>query len=196
MQRNNLINIDGIPVFVDALTSSVGGQPPNQIPVPGEQIVIPYDIKESLMTFRNEHPYQTKVAFIMMQFGNTKDHDRILDAIRDTLTSHRITGLRADDKQYHDDVFSNIKTYMHGCSMGIAVFERIQNDDFNPNVSLEIGYMMALNKPVCLLKESTLRALHTDLTGKLYKGFDRDNIQNSINEQLTKWLEDKGFIQA
>lgn len=82
--------------------------------------------------------------------------------------------IRADDKQYHDDddLFSNILTYIHGCGFGIAVFERIEIDELNPNVALEVGYMVALGKSICFLKDNTLRTLHADLVGKLYRVFD------------------------
>src|SRR5690606_12093358 len=101
-----------------------------------------------------------------------------------------------DDKEYSDDLFSNIKTYMYGSDFGIAVVERVENNEFNPNVSLEIGYMMGLNKNVCLLKDKTLRSLQSDLVGKVYRPFDTQNIKESVKSQLEKWLEDKGFISS
>lgn len=194
---SKLTHISKIPVFYDLLPSSVGGQHGGQHEVTFNSSIytdVPNEIQESMAYFKKDYPNSSKVAFIIMQFGKTKDHTMILNTIKDNLKLHEIIGVRADDKEYHDDLFLNIKTYMHGCGLGIAVFERIQDDDFNPNVSLEVGYMMALNKPICLLKDSTLRSLHTDLAGKLYRSFDRDDINTSINEQLTRWLKDKGLI--
>ncbi len=83
---------------------------------------------------------------------------------------------------------------MHGCGFGIAVFERIEKDVFNPNVSLEVGYMLGLKKPVLLLKDQTLPALQTDLAGKLYRPFDPQHPAKTIALQLEQWLEDKGLI--
>jgi hypothetical protein len=113
----------------------------------------PIVIRESLKRFKEDHPDPASVAFIMMQFGSTEAHEEIAAAITDALAEHGITGIRADDKRYHDDLFDNVLTYMHGCGHGIAVFERIEDDLYNPNVSLEVGYMFALRKPVCLLKD-------------------------------------------
>ena len=73
----------------------------------------------------------------------------------------------------------NILTYIYGCRFGIAVFERIEDEAFNPNVALEVGYMMGLGKPVCYLKERTLRTLHTDLVGQLYSEFDVENCEGN-----------------
>src|SRR5205085_8489534 len=111
-------------------------------------------------------------GFVMMPFGSTRLHDMMLNEMRSALASHQIAALRADDKQYHDDLFGNVLTYMHGCGFGIAVFERIEREAFNSNVTLEIGYMTALGKPVLLLKDKTLAILPTDLMGRLYRSFD------------------------
>ncbi|MNR18345.1 hypothetical protein D3C85_1350690 [compost metagenome] len=150
------------------------------------------EIASGLERFRADYPLGTKTAFIIMQFGNTKPHADVVNCIRDTLAVHGIIALRADDKEYMDDLFANIKTYMHACDFGIAVFDRITEDDFNPNVSLEVGYMMGMGKDVLLLKDQTLRNLHTDLAGRLYKQFDTRDTQGSMPAPINKWLADKG----
>lgn len=154
---------------------------------------IPPTIINSIKLFQADHPEPARVAFIMMQFGKTKAHLEITQSIKDCLKQYGIDAVRADDKEYHDDLFPNVLTYIYGCGFGIAVFERIEGDEFNPNVSLEVGYMMALDKPVCLLKDQTLKTLHTDLIGKLYKTFDPQNPKDSIPAKLEKWLTDKSL---
>ncbi len=153
----------------------------------------PPEIQSSLRNFQRDHPDPTRTAFIMMKFSHTKAHNNILHSIKDTLSQFRIIGVRADDKQYHDDLFPNILTYIYGSGFGIAVFDRIEADEFNPNVSLEVGYMLALNRPVCLLKDKTLQTLHTDLMGKLYLSFDPQDIQTTLTRELSRWLKDKGL---
>ena len=153
----------------------------------------PFEITQSLQNFKNDHPESKKIAFIMMQFGESHKHRDILIAIRATLAHHDIIAHRADDKQYHDEVYYNILTYMHGCDFGIAVFDKIENESFNPNVSLEVGYMLALNKQVCLLKEKSLKALHTDLVGKHYRIFNINICDSSIDFEISQWLSDKGL---
>lgn len=155
---------------------------------------IPPDVQASLRDFRLDHPDPKKVAFIMMKFGATPAHDKIVQGIRNALTPHGISAVRADDKDYHSDLYPNVLTYIYGCGFGIAVFERIEREDFNPNVSLEVGYIIALSKHVCLLKDRTLTALHTDLVGKLYKTFDPQDPIASIPPVLTKWMQDRKII--
>jgi hypothetical protein len=131
-----------------------------------------------------------------MQFSETTAHTSIEAAIKATLKKYDFTGLLARDKEYHDEMLPNIQTYMHGCGFGIAVFERIQKEIFNPNVSLEVGYMMALKKRALLLKDQTLTALHTDLVGKLYRPFDVQHPDKTIGPQLERWMQEKGLIYS
>ena len=136
--------------FLENVTSTTA------VPVEFE---FPTELAESLQRFRKDYPNPSMCAFIMMRFGTTKAHNDIVHAIRDTLLSQGIKALRADDKDYHDDLFWNILTYIYGCGAGIAVFERIELEEFNPNIFFEVGYMMALKKPVLLLKDRTLKNL-------------------------------------
>jgi len=148
----------------------------------------------SLSYFQKDYPILGKNGFVIMQFSETKAHQEILNSIRSTLRKHSLAGLRADDKEYSDDLFTNIRTYMHGCGFAIAVFERLLADDFNPNISLEVGYMIAQGKPVFFLKDQTLKSLQTDLVGKLYRNFDPQHPGKTIPIQLEGWLRDKGLI--
>lgn len=135
-----------------------------------------------------------KTAFILMSFEKTTAHDAIVKAIKDTCAQHNIIALRADDKQYSDGLLDNVLTYIYGCDFGIAVFERIRRDIYNPNVSFEAGYLMGLKKPLLYLKDETLSNLPTDLVGNLYKTFDFLDPKGTLPEQITIWLKDKGFI--
>jgi hypothetical protein len=149
---------------------------------------IPSEVLESLRKFHRDYSDPKRVGFIMMKFSNTEAHNQVVTAVREVFKRNGITLLRADDFQYHSDLFLNILTYMCGCGFGIAIFERIESDDFNPNVSLEVGYMMGLGKPICYLKDKTLRALPTDIIGKLYVNFDPYNPSKGLEDEIKKWL--------
>lgn len=92
----------------------------------------PVEITNSLKKFMSRHPDERRTAFIMMKYGKTQAHSLIAPTIKTALESHLITGLRVDDGQVHPDLLWNIVTYMHGCGFGVAVFERIENEDYNP----------------------------------------------------------------
>ena len=154
----------------------------------------PIEISHSLARFRTDHPDPAKIGFLVMRFDDTPAHQFIQNAINDTLGSHGLKAVRADGKRYHDDILYNVLTYLHGCSFGVAIFERITRDDFNPNVSLEVGYLMAMRKPILLLKDQNLKALQTDLVGRIYAPFDFQNPLGSIPPIFDRWLRDKGII--
>ena len=154
---------------------------------------VPVEITESLKQFQQDHPDPATVAFVMMRFGTTPAHTSIVDSIRSTLQPLGIAAVRADEKQYHPDLWYNILTYLVGCGFGIAVFERIEQEEFNPNVALEVGYLYGDGKPVCLLKDKTLKILHADIIGKLYCQFDPLDPKGTIPPPLKKWLSDNGI---
>lgn len=151
----------------------------------------PIHIQDSLKIFAKDHPEPSRAAFVMMCFGKTNQHDRIYDNVKSTFQKYGIAAVRADDKQYSDDLLSNIQTYIYGCGFGLAVFERIESEVFNPNVALEVGFMMALAKPICFLKDRSLKTLQTDLVGRLYREFDSFDPEGTIPPQIDKWVTDK-----
>jgi|ERR1043166_4391158 hypothetical protein len=151
-------------------------------------------IAASLELFREDFPDNSKVGFLIMRFGNTPAHGRIAKAVQDTLSLDGLNAVRADHKTYHDDVYGNVETYLRGCGFGIAIFERLETNNFNPNVALEIGHMFAQQKNVCILKDKTLDTLPTDIIGKLYHPFDPQAPETSIPPVLSKWLKDKRII--
>ena len=154
----------------------------------------PPEIGISLDRLRDQYPDYSRCGFLIMRFTAAKPYARILTAIDQTARSHGLSILRADSHGFHSDLLSNVRTYLHGCSFGIAVYERIETDEPNANVGLEVGYLMALNKPVLLLKDWTLPQLPADLAGRLYRTFDPHDPEGTIPGQLSKWFEDQGIV--
>jgi len=154
---------------------------------------IPSSIAESLQQFRRDYPNPSKVAFVMMEFNKKPEVSVILKSIKDVLAERKITAVRADEKQYHDDLIWNVMTYLYGCAFGIAVYEKIKSETFNPNISLEVGALFALNKSVCILKDNNLKEVPTDIIGKLYRPFQVDDLDGTLKNELSGWLHDKNF---
>lgn len=158
--------------------------------VPKEHCAPPLEIHDSLERFQYDHPDPSNAAFLMMRFDESPAQLAIHRAVNDALAAHGIKCLRADERMYHKHLFFNIATYMHGCGMGVAVFERLKQDDFNPNISLEVGFMAALDKPLCLLKDKTLRCLQSDLVGWIYRPFDTFDPVATVGKEIERWLAD------
>jgi hypothetical protein len=154
----------------------------------------PPEISISLDRLRGRYPDYKSCGFLIMRFSEARPYSRIVKTIEDTARAHGVTVLRADAHAFHTDLLSNVRTYLHGCSFGIAVYDRIEIDAPSANIGLEVGYLMALNKPVLLLKDRTLPALQADLAGRLYRPFDPHDPESTIPPQLTQWLEEFGIV--
>jgi len=154
----------------------------------------PPEIAMSLDRLRAKYTDQKKLGFLVMRFAAAKPFGRIVETIKQVAEKSGLTIIRADENEFHADLWGNVRTHLHGCGFGIAVYERIQTDEPNANIGLEVGYLMAMNKPVLLLKDNTVETLQADLAGKLYKPFDPHDPEGTIPNQLAKWLEDYGII--
>ena len=154
----------------------------------------PPEITMSLDRLRTKYPDPKKLGFLVMRFTAAKAFARIVEIIKATAEKHGLAVVRADEQEFHADLWGNVRTHLHGCGFGVAVYERIETDEPNANVGLEVGYLLAMNKPVLLLKDKTLEAIQSDLAGKLYKNFDPHDPEGTIPELLNKWLEDNGIV--
>jgi hypothetical protein len=138
----------------------------------------------------SDAPDHERNVFIVMRFLRTEPVRSIEHAIRSSLAANGLHALRADDKGYHTELWSNLCTYMLGCSKAIVVFEDIELREFNPNVALELGFMMALGKPVLILKEKRLPRPPTDIIGHLWREFDSYRVAETISHEISGWLVD------
>jgi hypothetical protein len=129
-----------------------------------------------------------KTAFIIMKFSKDERFNKALEIIKSKLAEYGIIGIRADEEQFASTIWENIKVYMDNADYGIAIAESVEDQYINSNVSVEIGYMLALKKKVCLLKEKSLDKLHSDFAGIIYNEFDIDNVEDSLPKTLEKWM--------
>lgn len=141
-----------------------------------------------LRKFLEDHPEPSRNVFIMMRFSESNQMQQIHSAIVAGLADHGLNAVRADDRDYTGEVWTNIEVYLTGCQYGVAVFEDIEKRDFNPNVSLELGYLMGRAKRSLLLKEKRLPNMPSDVVHRLYKEFDGYDIENSIRREIGNWI--------
>ena len=143
-------------------------------------------------------PYDRNV-FIMMPFRQKEDdsYKDIEKIIKKELLKNGFMGWLASDKDLDSSLWGNITTYMTACKYGIAVFTRREDvgkgtiePEFNPNVSLELGFMMSRGKRVLLLKDSFLKTLPTDIMGQLYKQFDLRKVRSDLPSIITNWTKE------
>jgi hypothetical protein len=128
-------------------------------------------------------------VFVMMRYADTPKFIEIEASIRNTLSSYGLIARLAKDRALSDDLWENIRLYMSSARYGVAVFEEIDRRDFNPNISLELGYMYALGRRCLLLKDKRMPRLPTDTCGKIYRDFDTYSVAESVSSQVKAWCE-------
>jgi hypothetical protein len=161
-----------------------------------EHIFIPQGfqhLRRFLPTFLDDHPNTETNVFLMMRFKKGEQYNAIERVVREKFREHGFTVMRADDKDYTGDLWENVCLYMVGCKYGVAIFEEIDEREFNPSVALELGFMMANGKRCLLLKDQRMPKMPTDIVGKLYKQFDTYNIAQTVSEAVDSWFKDIGL---
>jgi len=146
-------------------------------------------LEPHLREFLADHPNPDQNVFVMMRFLRSPQLDEAHVAIRETLAARGFQAVRADDRDYTGELWSNIEVYMTCCRFGVAVFEDIESRDFNPNVSLELGYMLGRRKRCLILKEKRLPDLPADVVHRLYKPFDMFNVGSSVSREVARWVD-------
>ncbi|MBX7186888.1 MAG: hypothetical protein K1Y01_17235 [Vicinamibacteria bacterium] len=145
-----------------------------------------------------ESPYEKNV-FVMMPFRQSRDerYEAIEKVIRAELKKHGLRAWLASDKTLAPQLWDNVASFLLACKFGIAVFTRIERDsrieeEFNPNVSLELGFCLSRGRDVLILKDSALKKMQTDLVGHLYEEFDLNQVNRQLPRILRRWTRSLG----
>lgn len=152
--------------------------------------------RESLLPlvgqFLEEHKGK-RTVFIMMRFADHLLLNALLNVIREELNALGVEAVRGDDKYFAEEVWSNAQVYMLGADAGIAIFDNVTirgrpPEGFNPNVPMEAGYMMGLDKAVLILKDIYLSDMPSNLRGVIYSKFNPDNPETA-RQKVREWAE-------
>lgn len=140
--------------------------------------------------FHRDHGDSNKNIFLIMRFRDEPPFPEIVSSIESACAQAGINVLRADMKEYSPDLWDNVLVYLYGCGGAIAVFDQINYREFNPNVALEAGFVIATGRPLLVLKDQAIPVLPSDLSGRLYRDFNTYQPSATITPQVTKWLRD------
>src|SRR2546428_8285806 len=83
-------------------------------------------------------------VFIMMRYHETETMRTLKAAISRVLQRYQYDAVLANEYDFTGQIASNIEVCMHGCNLGIAIFEDIDEPDSDPNVTYELGYILGL----------------------------------------------------
>jgi len=146
-------------------------------------------VKPFVEKFVHQYPHFDRNVFVMMPFS-TPVSESIFVAVSNELENHGLIPLRADKKAFSPVLWWNVVTYMLGCSYGVVIYEPINNVPFNPNVSIEAGFMLALDRPVLFLANQELQSLPVDFAGHIFKTYDStlDKLEISSRCAIKDWI--------
>jgi hypothetical protein len=144
--------------------------------------------------FLDAYPEYEHNVFLMMRFGREPAIKNLVGEIRSILGESGLKVHRADDRNFsrRRNMWDNICIYMLCCRHGIAILEDHYVKEFNANVAIEYGFMVALNKQPLLLKDRGFERLKADVMGTLYESFDIADATGSVRTPLENWLRDIG----
>ena len=161
----------------------------------------PYRHLESALKKFHEDAPAEKSVFVMMKFPSNDMEDwkkkclsDLYDAVRDELDRHGLVARRADQKTYPDSrqLWDNVCVHMLGCDYGVAILEDHVGDEFNPNVALEYGFMLARGSKVVLLKETNFKHTRADIFATISVPFSisKEHVVDttSVRNALSDWL--------
>lgn len=132
--------------------------------------------------------YGHNAIFVIMPFR--EELNKVYEIIKDIFASKGYSAIRADEKEFTNDLWENVRVYLECCNVAVAVFDKNDQDNYNPNVAIEVGYMLSKGNKVCLLKDKKLPKLPSDLISKMYKEYDSDDVEGTLPEQLGLWISD------
>lgn len=135
---------------------------------------------------------ENRNVFIIMRYAHRTVLDQIESTIKETLLRYGLKAILAKDVVFDPELWNNIKFCMEHSRYGIVVFDRVKQPDFSPNVTLELGYMLALRRPSLILKEHSIATLNTDIIGHLYTAFDPYDVRDSVSVAIENWLTKLG----
>jgi hypothetical protein len=173
--------------------------------LPGYESLFP-----AVRRFREDHPYESSV-FVMMKFADPQMDESqrqllndIWRVVSDTLDQRRLKARRADLGTYHDRLWENVCVHMLGSRYGMAILEDHVAPEMDPNVTLEYGFMKALNRRAGLFRAEDFghdRLLpifpcYDPGNGRLVRVAEVDEISNVDRERARAALAFHRVIEA
>jgi len=158
----------------------------------------PLNIRQSVISFfRVNNDPNIKHAFIMTSFE--KNYEKAIEKALEEVKKHYLveTHMANTNGEVSDDLFANISGLMHCCDFGIGIFfdDSKKGNAINPNLALEVGYMLGIGKKICYLKDNSLPQLPVDLISKIYTKYKKTKTAKGkdipvMTDALMKWIQD------
>lgn len=134
-----------------------------------------------------------KIGFLIRKFEERDDRNRLVNTVRETFRQKGFPIIDADEKTLHPETWGNIREFLDHCSFGVVIIDNLSpyTTGFNPNVFLEIGYLLALKKNIFILIQNSLaQTLPTDIKPFIYTSFDSQDIETILlRNKIIRWID-------
>jgi protein-tyrosine-phosphatase len=144
-------------------------------------------LERYLHEFARVNPYLDRNVFIMMPFSG-QPAESIFKTVAAELSHHGLVPVRADQRAFAPVLWWNIVTYMLGSSYGLVIYQPYEDITYNPNVSIEAGFMLAQDRPVLFLANESLSRLPTDFSGHIYKTYSSARRTPTVRAAVKDWI--------
>lgn len=137
-------------------------------------------------------------VFIMTKYPDPKNPavtdpqlKKVIDAVSAAVTANKYVPRIASDKDYHAQLWDNVELHMLGCRRGIAIVQDKVKQELNPNVAIEWGWMLGLDRRVLYLVEKDFKQERADWKGMSKYEFDWANPAPDVDAAVKKFLPAK-----
>lgn len=152
--------------------------------------MIPKDpFKKKRTEFEKE---EHRNVFVIMRYAPGAPFTEIENSIKETLQKFGLKAVLARDVRFHHTLWNNVRFCMDHSRYAIIVFEKVLEPAYNPNIAVELGYMMGLKRPRLILKDQSTQVLPSDIISELYTEFNSYKVKETITVAIEQWLERLG----
>jgi len=155
---------------------------------------LPQDLALPLERLRKKFPDASKLGFLVPPACGATTGKVIFHAIRSAAARHGLILVSAEEHPFHANPWTNLRTLMHACAFGIVVHEYSGGTQAGADLGLQIGYLLALNKPALVLRGSKAVAQTGDIMQSVCEEFDEDDAARTVTAQVETWLRESGII--
>jgi len=150
-----------------------------------------------LEDFKKNGTYDDSV-FIMTKYPDPNnpavtDPDLVLviETVKAAVKAANYEPRVASDQDYHMQLWDNVELHMLGCRRGIAIVQDKVKAELNPNVAIEWGWMLGLDRRVLYLVEKGFKQERADWKGMSSSEFDWANPAPGVEAAVKKFLPPK-----
>jgi hypothetical protein len=143
---------------------------------------------ESAALRRFDRDHTRPVVLLLMRFDDSEVMQAIHNAVVGEGDRHGYDVVRADDRDYTGELWTNVELCIRRAQLVICVLEDIERRDCDANVMVELGFALGLGRRTLLLVERRLPPVPAVLRHRMTRSFDVHALPRSVEKVVGRWL--------